>query len=82
MKPQKTEFDQLFEECHDIVRKSPEMHASMLEMRATLIDVHRLMFGDGKNPGFWHGVEYLRGDRVCPGPRLSELTRSKLQGDE
>lgn len=78
MKPQKTEFDQLFEECHDIVRKSPEMHASMLEMRATLIDVHRLMFGDGKNPGIWHGVEYVRGSY---GPFLREMPRSKLQGD-
>ncbi len=37
--------------------------------------------------GIWHGVEYLRGGRVCPGPDFSEvlteqLARLKRGGDD
>ncbi|MGI8403718.1 MAG: hypothetical protein ACR2OE_02920 [Thermomicrobiales bacterium] len=32
--------------------------------------------------GMWHGVEYIRGGRVCPGPRFSEMTRSKQREDQ
>ncbi len=89
MKPQKTEIDHHADGSQTIWVPAPPPQRAWVNgpeggERVTWQNPlqHREFSPSKDFTGMWHGVEYLRGGRVCPGPFLREMPHSKLQGDE